>query len=64
MTEFDKCLKDLIDARLERDLWKNLAERLDKLLVCYRLHKRPSDKLLNEISTLRLELKTFNTGER
>ena len=22
MTEFDKCLKDLIDARLERDLWK------------------------------------------
>lgn len=33
--------------------WKRLAMLRSNLLVCYRVGKQPSDKLLNEIAAIR-----------
>lgn len=38
------------------DRQRQLIEALDKLLVCYRVGKRPSDKLLDTISECRKAL--------
>ena len=34
--------------------WKRLAELLDKLCVCYRMQRRASGKLLDDIAAARV----------
>ena len=40
----------------ERISLRELVKAQDQLLVCYRLQKRPSDKLLDQIARLKKEL--------
>ncbi len=40
----------------ERDAWKQLAKLRADLLVCYRIGRHPSDKLLDSIIKLRERL--------
>ncbi len=45
-TRLNKTIDNLIT---ENTRFKKLIECKDKLLVCYRLGKRPSEKLLNDL---------------
>jgi hypothetical protein len=46
----------------ERDLWRALAENLDKLCTAYRTGRRPSEKVLDQIPVLRAKLKEIENG--
>jgi hypothetical protein len=40
----------------DRADWRAFARKLDQLLACYRVGKRPSGKLLDEVTALRERL--------
>lgn len=41
------------------DLQSKRIEALEKMCVCYRLHKRPSEKLLDKLTTTKEALEDF-----
>ena len=51
--------KDLKDARNECALWRRLSSYQDKLLVAYRLGKRPAESTLNGIEKCRKALEPY-----
>jgi hypothetical protein len=53
-------MNNLLDNRNLREL----VECLDKLLVCYRLNKRPTGKLLDRIAELRKEVKPVSAENK
>jgi hypothetical protein len=45
--------ESITDILIKLSVARDLIDALDELLVCYRIGKRPSEKLLNRIPILR-----------